>query len=80
MKRTIFKFLMICVIVSPAGGGYMVNQSAPVGTYPAGASPYGCMDMTGNAYEWCADWAKSYPGSAGVGPGESDIIGFRMAR
>ena len=47
---------------NPAGGGYRVNQSAPVGSYPAGASPYGCMDMTGNAYEWCADWAKSYPG------------------
>jgi len=47
---------------NPAGGGYRVNQSAPVGSYPAGASPYGCMDMTGNAYEWCGDWARSYPG------------------
>lgn len=47
---------------NPAGGGFRVNQSAPVGSYPAGASPYGCMDMTGNAYEWCSDWAKSYPG------------------
>lgn len=99
-----------------AGGGYKVNQSAPVGSYPAGASPYGCMDMVGNAYEWCSDWAKSYPGCskpydytgkyhnvkggcwddvkanttfrswylpsdcAGVGRGDSDIIGFRMAK
>ncbi len=47
-----------------AGGGYRKNQSAPVGSYPTGASPYGCMDMVGNAYEWVADWAKSYPGSA----------------
>jgi len=47
---------------NPAGGGYRVNQSAPVGSYSDGASPYGCMDMIGNAYEWCADWAKSYPG------------------
>ena len=48
---------------NPAGGGYKVNQSAPVGSYPDGASPYGCMDMVGNAYEWVADWAKSYPDS-----------------
>lgn len=49
---------------NPAGGGYRVNQSAPVGSYPEGASPYGCMDMIGNAYEWCADFMKSYPGAS----------------
>jgi len=101
---------------NPAGGGFKVNQSAPVGSYPEGASPYGCMDMAGNAYEWCGDWAKSYqgcpkpydftglyhivkggcwddpeanasfriwylpPGSGGVGSGDSDYIGFRMAK
>ncbi len=32
------------------------NQIAPVGTYPAGASFYGCHDMAGNAWEWCHDW------------------------
>jgi formylglycine-generating enzyme required for sulfatase activity len=48
---------------NPAGGGYRTNQSAPVGSYPKGISPYGCMDMAGNAHEWVADWAKSYPGN-----------------
>jgi serine/threonine protein kinase len=27
-----------------------------VGSYPAGQSPYGVMDMAGNAWEWVADW------------------------
>ena len=29
---------------------------APVGSYPAGRSPFGCDDMAGNAAEWVADW------------------------
>jgi formylglycine-generating enzyme required for sulfatase activity len=29
---------------------------APVGSYPAGASPYGALDMAGNAWEWVADF------------------------
>lgn len=31
--------------------------SSPVGSFPAGASPYGVLDMIGNASEWVADWS-----------------------
>jgi formylglycine-generating enzyme required for sulfatase activity len=30
--------------------------TSPVGYYPAGASPYGALDMAGNVCEWVADW------------------------
>jgi len=30
--------------------------TAPVGSYPAGASPYGALDLAGNVEEWVADW------------------------
>ncbi len=37
-----------------------------IGQYRLGASPYGCMDMAGNAYEWTSDWYKAYPGNTAV--------------
>ncbi|MFU8803219.1 MAG: SUMF1/EgtB/PvdO family nonheme iron enzyme [Bradymonadaceae bacterium] len=44
---------------SPTGDhAWFNNQSAPtrVGSFPAGQSPYGALDMAGNVFEWVEDW------------------------
>jgi formylglycine-generating enzyme required for sulfatase activity len=38
-----------------------VGDTTQVGSYPAGASPYGLMDVAGNAFEWVGDiWDQHY--------------------
>ena len=43
------------------------STTAPGGSFPSGASPYGVLDLAGNVWQWCADWydesyARSAPG------------------
>jgi formylglycine-generating enzyme required for sulfatase activity len=46
-----------------SGTGYCVGDTERVGARPAGASPYGVMDMAGNVLEWVNDWwAEGYYG------------------
>lgn len=49
---------------------------APVGSFPAGAGPYGALDMAGNAWEWNSTEIRDYPYDANDGredPGGIDI-------
>jgi formylglycine-generating enzyme required for sulfatase activity len=39
-----------------SANGYSSPDLQPIGSKPAGASPYGVLDMAGNASNWVADW------------------------
>ena len=45
--------------------------SAPVGSYPDGASPFGVLDLAGNVWEWVQDWYDpgAYAAPAAANPG-----------
>ncbi|NLD74632.1 MAG: SUMF1/EgtB/PvdO family nonheme iron enzyme [Chloroflexi bacterium] len=64
------------------GGGSCVGDTAAVGSYPAGASPYGVMDMAGNVYELVNDWYRSdyYTVSPGSNPTGPETGTYRVVR
>jgi formylglycine-generating enzyme required for sulfatase activity len=54
-----------------------VGATTPVGTYPAGASPCGALDLAGNVEEFVADLYWPYPGSDFDDP---EYGSYRMTR
>ena len=64
-------------------GMHCVGDTSAAGAYPAGASPYGALDMAGNVWEWVNDWyAADYygvsPPSDPQGPGTGS--GLKVGR
>jgi formylglycine-generating enzyme required for sulfatase activity len=55
-------------------------ETAPVGSFPAGASPYGIMDMAGNVWEWTSTMQRPYPYDAADGREEFDVSNERIWR
>ena len=59
-----------------------IGGTSVVGSYPAGASPYGALDMAGNVWEWVNDWySDSYyqqsPARNPPGPTSGTYRGLR---
>ncbi len=49
-------------------GNTRQTGTCSVGEHPAGASPLGVHDLSGNVWEWCADWYAPYDPARATSP------------
>jgi formylglycine-generating enzyme required for sulfatase activity len=56
------------------------ETTAPVGSYPEGASRFGVLDMAGNVWEWTSDWYGPYAPAAQTNPQGATTGTSRVSR
>jgi len=54
--------------------------TAPVGSFPAGASEHGFLDLAGNVWEWTSDWYAPYDAKPAVDPKGPETGKSRVVR
>jgi formylglycine-generating enzyme required for sulfatase activity/serine/threonine protein kinase len=54
--------------------------TAPVGSFPKGASPFGLVDIVGNVWEWTSDWDGKYTKEAEIDPRGPPAGTYRIVR
>ena len=57
-----------------------VGDTVPVGSYPAGAGPFGTLDMAGNVWEWTSSLDAMYPYDASDGREDPEATSKRIMR
>ena len=64
--------------LNSAEGG--IGDATPVGHFPAGASPYGALDMAGNVWQWTSSLDQAYPYNSADGREDPNTAGLRVTR
>jgi iron(II)-dependent oxidoreductase len=65
---------------SRARYAFLLFDYRAVGSYPAGATPDGLLDMAGNAWQWTSSLYRPYPYRADDGREDPTANGVRVAR